>query len=166
MRDIFGVGQMRGGHNQNSQWPETRGASWSDKENSRRRDGSLSSYRAREPRPKLGIDALAADPMSQSDASRDQSEPSDGEDASDNKLRDEHMQWLAAYSTHPASLPGNGGIPFVPTSTSSRWRGPKPSQTTTSTPRQWQREGNGRRATKDPLPLPPNTAAKKKLKKR
>ena len=44
MRDIFGVGHMRGGHNQNSQGPETRGASWRDKENSRKRDGSLSSY--------------------------------------------------------------------------------------------------------------------------
>ena len=71
MRDIFGVGHMRGGHNQNSQRPETRGASWRDEENSRKRDGSLSSYRAREQRPKLDIAALAADPMSQSDASRD-----------------------------------------------------------------------------------------------
>ena len=163
MRDIFGVGHMRGGHNQNSQGPETRGASWRDKENSRKRDGSLSSYRAREQRPKLGIAALAADPMSQSDASRDQSEPSDEEDASDSKMRDELMQWLAAYSTHPASLPGKGGTPFVPTSTPSRRQGPKPPQTTTSTPRRWQREGNERRATKDPLPLPPNTDAKEEI---
>ena len=35
MRDIFGVGHMRGGHNQNSQGPETRGASWRDKQSSR-----------------------------------------------------------------------------------------------------------------------------------
>ena len=73
------------------------------------------------------------------------------------------MQWLAAYSTHPASLPGKGGTPFVPTSTLSRRQGPKPPQTTASTPRRWQREGNERRATKDPLPLPPNTAAKEEI---
>ena len=122
---------------------------------------SLSSYRTREKRPKLDIAALAADSVSQSDASRDQSEPSD-EDTSDSKMRDELMQWLAAYSTHPASLPGKGGTPFVPTSTPSRRQGPKPPQTT-STPRRWQREGKERRATKDPLPLPPNTAAKEKI---
>ena len=163
MRDIFGVGHMRGGHNQNSQGPKTRGASWRDKENSRKRDRSLSSSREREQRSKLGIAALAADPISQSDASRDQSEPSDQEDASDSKLRDELMQRLAAYATHPASLPGKGGTPFVPTSTPSRRQGPEPPQTATSTPRRWQREGHERRATKDSLPLPPNTAAKEEI---
>ena len=118
---------------------------------------------AREQRPKLDIAALAADPMSQCDASRDQSEPSDEEDASDSKLRNEPKQWLAAYSTHPASLPGKGGTPFVPTSTSSRRQGPKPPLTTTSAPRRWQKEGNKRRTTKDPLPLRPNTAAKEEI---
>ena len=145
----------------NSQGPETRGASGRDQEKSRKRDGSLSSYRTREKRPKLDIAALAADSVSQSDASRDQSEPSD-EDTSDSKMRDELMQWLAAYSTHPASLPGKGGTPFVPTNTPSRRQRPKPPRTT-STKRRGQREGNERRATKDPLPLPPNTAAKEEI---
>eukprot|EP00904_Undaria_pinnatifida_P001833 jgi/Undpi1/11650/HiC_scaffold_36.g13945.m1 len=122
MRDIFGVGHMRGGNNQNSQGPEARGASWRDKQNSRKRDGSLSSYEVREQRPKLDIAALA-------------SEPSDEEDDADSKMRDELMQWLAAYPTHPASLPGKGGTPFVPTNTSSRRQGSKPPQTTTSAPR-------------------------------
>ena len=31
MRDIFGFGHMRDGHNQNLQGPGTRGASWQDK---------------------------------------------------------------------------------------------------------------------------------------
>ena len=67
--------------------------SWRDKQNSRKRNGSLSSYEVREQRPKLDIAALA-------------SEPSDEEDVADSKMRDELMQWFAAYSTHPASLPG------------------------------------------------------------
>ena len=53
MRDIFGVGHMRGGHNQTSQGPEARGASWRDKQNSRKRGGYLSRYEVREQRPKL-----------------------------------------------------------------------------------------------------------------
>ena len=159
MRDIFGVGHMRGGHNLNSQGPETRGVSLRDKEISRKRDGSFSSYRAREQRPKLGIAALVADPMPQSGASRDQGEPSDGEDASGSKLRDEVMQWFAAYSTHPASLSGKGRTPFVPTSTPSRRQGPKPPQTTTLTPRRWQREGDKRRTPLDPtVPTDPTHA--------
>ena len=62
MQDIFGVGHMRSAHNQNSQGPETRGASWRDKQNSRKRDGSLSSYEVREQRPQLDIAALASEP--------------------------------------------------------------------------------------------------------
>ena len=143
MWDIFGFGHMHGGHNQNSQGPKTRGASWRDKQNSRKRDGSLSRYEVREQRPKLEFAALA-------------SQPSHEEDVADSKMRDELMQWLAAYSTHPASLPGKRGTPFVPTSTSSRRQGAKPPQTTTSAPRRWPKEGDEQRKTKDPLPLPPN----------
>ena len=73
------------------------------------------------------------------------------------------MQWLAAYSTHPALLPGKGGTHFVPTNTSSRRQGAKPPQTTTSAPRRWQKEGGERRTTKGPLPLPANTAAKEEI---
>ena len=150
MREIFGVGHMRGGHNQNSQGPEMRGAWWTDKQNPRKRDGSLSSFHAREHQSKLDIVAFAA-------------EPSNEEDAADSKMRDELMQRLAAYCAHPASLPGKGGTPFVPTSTSSRRQRPKPPRTTSSTPRRWQRGGNERRTTQDPLPLPPNTAAKEQI---
>eukprot|EP00904_Undaria_pinnatifida_P011935 jgi/Undpi1/7872/HiC_scaffold_24.g10344.m1 len=150
MGDIFGVGHMRGGHNQNLQGPETRGASWRDKQNSRKRDGSLSSYEVREQRPKLDIAALA-------------SEPSDEEDVADSKMRDELMQWLAAYSTQPASLPVKGGTPFVPTSKSSRRQGAKPPQTTTSASRRWQKEGDEQRTMKHHLPLPLNTAAKAEI---
>eukprot|EP00904_Undaria_pinnatifida_P013474 jgi/Undpi1/9257/HiC_scaffold_26.g11715.m1 len=148
MRDIFKVGHMRGGPN--SRGPEARGASWRDKQNSRKRDGSLSSYEVRDQRAKLDIAALA-------------SEPSDEEYVADSNMRDELMQWLAAYSTHPASLRGKGGTPFVPTSTSSRRQRPKPPQTTTSAPRRRQTEGIERRTTKDPRPLPPNTAAKEEI---
>ena len=141
---------MRDRHNQNSLGPEARGASWRGKQNSRKRDGSLSSYEVGEQRPKLDIAARAT-------------EPSDEEDVAVSKMRDELMQWLAAYFTHPASLPGKGGTPFVRTSTSSRRQGPKPPQTTTSAPRRWQKAGNERRTTKDPLFLPPNTAAKEEI---
>eukprot|EP00904_Undaria_pinnatifida_P010100 jgi/Undpi1/621/HiC_scaffold_10.g04085.m1 len=150
MRDIVGVGHMRGGHNQNLQGPETRGASWRDKQNSRKRDGSLSSYEVREQRPKIDIAAFA-------------SEPSDEEDVADSKMRDELMQWLAAYSPQPASLPGKGETPFVPTSKSSRRQGAKPPQTTTSASRRRQKKGDEQRTMKDPLPLPPNTAAKREI---
>ena len=151
MRDIFGVGHMRGGHNQNSQGPETRGANWRDKQNSRKRDGSLSSYQARKQRPKLGIAALAA-------------EPSDEEDVADSKMRDELMQWLAAYSTHPASLPGKGGTPFVPISTSRDGKDP-------SHPRRLpQHQGGGRKRVtnaeqrRTPFLHRPKLPQKKKLK--
>ena len=116
-------------------------------QNSRKYDGSLSSYEVREQLPKLDIAALASEPL-------------DEEDVADSKMRDELMQWLAAYSTQPASLPGKGGTPFVPTSKSSRRQGAKPPQTTTSASRRWQKEGDEQRTMKDPLPLPPNTAAK------
>ena len=132
MRDIFGDGHMRGGQKQTSQGHEARGASCRDKQNSRTRDGFLSSYEVKEQRPKLDIAALA-------------SEPSDEEDVADSKMRYELMQWLAAYITHPASLPGKGENHFVPNSTSSRRQGPTPPQTITSAPRRWQKEGNKQR---------------------
>ena len=73
------------------------------------------------------------------------------------------MQWLAAYSTHPASLPGKEGTPFVPTAPRRDGEDPSHPNDYLSTKAVEEQENNERRTTKDPLPLPPNTAAKKEI---